>query len=262
MDDKHYISSIKDFFNIIETIGNNSGPTLYHAHENNNSILVPKLGCVRARNIYDLEQETLSAIRVYGFHCQDKREINDWLLMCMARLQGFPTKLLEWTENASKALWSVCHSDNVQSMTVLKANDNQHVRFVDCPYSLKSTKIFNAASCDTYERDREKWYSIHPLKRSATEYFESLYAEKEYANRLTLIHILPSVKKKLIEELIAMGISYQSEKENTDVHTHLNDAEIMSNKNKGDISSEHDNKNEQRVLEQYGRVYHQDFDFD
>ncbi|MEZ9579029.1 MULTISPECIES: FRG domain-containing protein [unclassified Vibrio] len=265
---KHYISSLEELYKIIDSlITECSGHRglIYNVCDYENSNLMPSLGRSNRKNIRRVEQELLSTVRVYGGHSLSSNDINDWLLMCLAKKQGFPTRLLEWTDNLLNALWSVCHSQSKDCINIIKAIDYQRVSVFSSPCNINKTQIFNVAGCDQQEPRKDKWYSIHPFKEGGNDAIQPLYDEKEYSNGLVSVHILPSVKVNLIKELISMNVLNEPtdyiEEKLTDIK---NEAHIDNNQviNKGEVNIELQVNTHDRQLEQYGRKYHQDFDFD
>ena len=89
---KRYISSIEELYEIIDSlIAECSGHRglIYNVCDYENSNLMPSLGRSNRKNIRRVEQEILSTVRVYGGHSLSAHEINDWLLMCLAKKRGF-----------------------------------------------------------------------------------------------------------------------------------------------------------------------------
>ena len=123
VENKRCISSLEELYKIIDSlITECSGHRglIYNVCDYENNNLMPSLGRSNRKNIRRVEQELLSTVRVYGGHSLSAHEINDWLLMCLAKKQGFPTRLLEWTDNLNNALWSVCHSQSKDCINIIK----------------------------------------------------------------------------------------------------------------------------------------------
>ena len=265
---KHYISSLEELYKIIDSlITECSGHRglIYNVCDYENNNLMPSLGRSNRKNIRRVEQELLSTVRVYGGHSLSAHEINDWLLMCLAKKQGFPTRLLEWTDNLVNALWSVCHSQSKDCINIIKAIDYHKVSVFNSPCDFNKTQIFNVADCDQQEQRKDKWYSIHPFKEGGNDAIQPLYDEKEYSNGLVSVHILPSAKVNLIKELTSMNVLNEPTEYIEEKLADLkNEAHVDNNQaiNKGEGNIELQVNTHDRQLEQYGRKYHQDFDFD
>lgn len=226
---------------------------------------MPSLGRSNRKNIRRVEQELLSTVRVYGGHSLSSYDINDWLLMCLAKKQGFPTRLLEWTDSLINALWSVCHSQSKDCINIVKVINYHRVSVFNSPYELERTQIFKVADCDKQEQRTDKWYSIHPFKDGSNDAIQPLYDEKEYSNGLVSVHVLPSAKVNLIKELISMNVLNEPAEYNEETLVDLkNESHVDGNKVMGKDGSniELQVNTHNRTLEQYGRKYHQDFDFD
>ena len=268
VNNKRYISSLEELYEIIDSLitrCRGERGLIYNVCDYENSNLMPSLGRSNRKNIRRVEQELLSTVRVYGGHSLSSHEINDWLLMCLAKKQGFPTRLLEWTDSLINALWSVCHSQSKDCINIVKADNYHRVSVFNSPYELERTQIFKVADCDKQEQRADKWYSIHPFKDGSNDAIQPLYDEKEYSNGLVSVHILPSAKVNLIKELISMNVLNEPtdyiEETLTDIknEAHVDNNQVI-NKGEGDIELQVNTHN--RKLEQYGRKYHQDFDFD
>ena len=268
VNNKRYISSLEELYEIIDSLitrCRGERGLIYNVCDYENSNLMPSLGRANRKNIRRVEQELLSTVRVYGGHSLSSHEINDWLLMCLAKKQGFPTRLLEWTDSLINALWSVCHSQSKDCINIIKADNYHRVSVFNSPYELERTQIFKVADCDKQEQRADKWYSIHPFKDGSNDAIQPLYDEKEYSNGLVSVHILPSAKANLIKELISMNVLNEPtdyiEETLTDIknEAHVDNNQVI-NKGEGDIELQVNTHN--RKLEQYGRKYHQDFDFD
>ena len=268
VNNKRYISSLEELYEIIDSLitrCRGERGLIYNVCDYENSNLMPSLGRSNRKNIRRVEQELLSTVRVYGGHSLSSHEINDWLLMCLAKKQGFPTRLLEWTDSLINALWSVCHSQSKDCINIVKADNYHRVSVFNSPYELERTQIFKVADCDKQEQRADKWYSIHPFKDGSNDAIQPLYDEKEYSNGLVSVHILPSAKVNLIKELISMNVLNEPtdyiEETLTDIknEVHVDNNQVI-NKCEGNIELQVNTHN--RKLEQYGRKYHQDFDFD
>ncbi|WP_240206232.1 FRG domain-containing protein [Vibrio sp. CyArs1] len=267
MNDKHYINTIEELYEIVNLFSecNNNDPLIYRAEECSKGGLIPSLGKVNSNNLRRVEQELLSTMKVYGVPMLDSRDINEWLLMCLSNQQGFPTRLLEWTDSLFNVMWSVCNSSTADCVNILKVRDCHKVNFVKSPHDIENTKIFKATDCDFRTTKNDEWYSIHPFEKERNGSLLSLYDDQQYVTDLISIYISPSVKNNLLKELISMSalkktsITVEEKMANIDSKHNLDN---NGKTNKGEISNDLEVIVHDRKLEQYGRKYHQDFDFD
>ena len=92
MNNKRYISTLEELYEIIDSLMTECSDQLglmYNVCDYENNNLMPSLGRSNRKNIRRVEQELLSTVRVYGGHSLNSHDINDWLLMCLAKKQGF-----------------------------------------------------------------------------------------------------------------------------------------------------------------------------
>ena len=266
MNNKRYISSLKEFYQIIEGFtvdGNEVGSFIYNVCDCESNKLMPSLGRSNRKNLRRIEQELLSTVRIYGGHSLSSHDINDWLLMCLAKKLGFPTRLLEWTDNLANALWALCHSQSKSCINVTKVTDSIKVSNFLSPCDAKKTQIFRVVDCDIQEQRKDRWYSIHPFKEGCNDAIQPVYDEREYSNGLVSVYILPSAKVNIIKELISMNVLNEPTEYVEEALVDLkneshNDVNNIMNKDGENLKI----NTHERKLEQYGRVYHPDFDFD
>lgn len=268
MNNKRYISSLKELYQIIDSFINECNEPcglIYNVCDYENNNLMPSLGRSNRKNLRRIEQDLLSIVRVYGGHSLHSHDINDWLLMCLAKKQGFPTRLLEWSDNLVNALWALCHSQSKDCINITKAIDFERVSDFFTPCGVEKTQIFHVVDCDQQEQRKDKWYSIHPFKEGCNDAIQPLYDEPAYSNGLVSVHVLPSAKVNLIKELISMNVLNEPTEFNEETLVDLkNESHVDGNKVMGKDGSniELQVNTHNRTLEQYGRKYHQDFDFD
>lgn len=267
MNGKYYISTLEELYEIVnvfsESKSNNT--LIYRAEEYKVGALIPSLGKVNSNNLRRVEQELLSTMKVYGVPMLGSRAVNEWLLMCLSEQQGFPTRLLEWTESLFNAIWSVCNSSTKDCINIIKVRERHKASFISSPHHIESTKVFKAVDCDFQEKQKDKWYSIHPFINERNSCIHSLHDEQEYVKDLISINVLPSVKNNLLKELISMS---ELNKTTSNVEEKMTSIDFESSSENdldsqsGEIKDDFEVNFHDRKLEQYGRKYNQDFDFD
>ncbi|WP_261883449.1 FRG domain-containing protein [Vibrio pelagius] len=268
MKNKRYIKSLKELYQIIDSYTkecNEPCGLIYNVCDYENYNLMPGLGRSNRKNLRRVEQDLLSTVRIYGGHSLNSHDINDWLLMCLAKKQGFPTRLLEWSDNLVNALWALCHSQSKDCINITKVINFERVNNFFTPFGVEKAQIFHVVDCDQQEQRKDKWYSIHPFKEGCNDAIQPLYDEQGYSNGLVSVHVLPSAKVNLIKELISMNVLNEPTEYNEEALVDLkNESHVDGNKVMGKDGSNVELKvnTHNRNLEQYGRKYHQDFDFD
>lgn len=255
------ISSVMECKYIIDGMADGKGVVLFYLHQDSDVNIKPKLKGRSVEEIRRIEQDALSAMRIYGTNVSKRSSCNDWVMMMNAEEQGMPTRLVEWTDSIDHALLKLIQTADCNCITVISLSDNQMVRFTDSPTEVKRIEFFKATHCDLKQRDTYKWYSIHPLRAGRLQPFD-IYSEERIA--LKSMRVSNRAKQSIKKELIAMGITTTTPIKTMDEP--LKEAEQWvanpSRSDRNSLKSQSEQASNAPVLEQYGRKYHEDFDFD
>ncbi|MGF1776656.1 FRG domain-containing protein [Vibrio nomapromontoriensis] len=265
MINEYNVGSIEEYHHLIGSFTTHDDVVIFRSNVSNEHALVPEIANRNKASILSAERDILSSVLTYGGNILGVDGGNKWRLMCIAQELGFDTRLLEWTSDAEKALWSVSYSDCVDAIYILKVSSDDLVCFTQCHEKLDKITVFKSMDCNIAEEDSCKWFTCHPIKNNNEVL--SLSDELENESVLGVIYLseeccseIRRVKPGLIapkitsSAILMEGIDMD---DNATKSVEIEEAKESKLENK-DLSTE----NPMDTLEQYGRKYHADFDFD
>lgn len=219
---KIIISSINEFFDIVESIKEDSEKIgnfaeLLFRGQKEDKPLLPKLGRLRLHGeIENIEQLMLEEFKRGVIPLSEFKPEDDWDLLALAQHHGLPTRLLDWTYSSLIALWfAVCDAPQKNEagdyenavVWVLNADvedfrtDTQRLG----PLSNKITKIYRPKVVSRRISAQAGAFTVHKINEGGK--IIQFERNKRYGKKLTKIIIPSSQFNPLRKNLNLLGIN-------------------------------------------------------
>ena len=263
MINQYKVESIIEYKSLTSSLLLNDDILIFRPYADNKDTLTPEINNV-SEFLLSKEKDVLSAVLTYGNNIFNVNGSNNWRLLCIAKQLGFDTRLLEWTSDAIKALGSVTQHDGLDAICVFKVKSSRLVCFTQCHEQIKQTKVFKSQDCNVDEEDGDKWFTCHPI---INDQVISLGDELEDEALLGVIYLSDSfcneLRKRQIHtpiDAFNMSVIPMEEIQMKDNYTKSREIEEAKEEEFQELDS--NTSDPMETLEQYGRKYHADFDFD
>jgi len=162
----------------------------------------------------DIERQMLARFRRESVPIlPNASNLSDWELLSIARHNGLPTRLLDWTVNALAGLWFAVSSEipkmenhAVLWMLEVEPHNEKMPTSKDDVFNLKRTYIFQPYHADRRIVAQSAWFSVHRYAEKHDN-FLPLDRHDRYQRAMTKFEIPRESVAGLRQELRMLGIT-------------------------------------------------------
>ncbi|OEF25531.1 FRG domain-containing protein [Vibrio rumoiensis] len=259
------INSVSTYIDAVDSLNYSKVPLLFRGPSDSKPDLLPSIARPEFINVALSESELLSTMHKYK---SQALKTNSWSLICEAMDEGLPTRLMEWMVNPLVALWLACQPQhNHPAVFVLNANEDRKVDIKTVTATLNKTVVFEMSDITFKRADEQRWCTLHPIMAHLDNEILPLEEELLNSDELIVIRVSKSSCSKILEELVSYGFKLNNDTVNLSILTKSFNKEFHSDFVKKDrqkiIERFSDSMSPtMNDLNQYGKKYHVDFDFD